>query len=87
MILQTGGVGVGRDLDEVQPGLLGQIASPVPRIDDAKVLALGTDQPNFGSPDASVDAGASLAHRRVRCGVCGLWPFSFWLWLERWRVK
>src|SRR5690606_17694437 len=49
--------GVGGDLDEVEPGLVGQ-AHRLGRLDDADLLVVGADDADRADPDHVVDAGA-----------------------------
>src|SRR5690606_15630777 len=58
------------DLDQVEPGLLGQLHPPRGG-DEADVLTLGADQADFGDTDAVVDPGAGIAHRRGVVGSAG----------------
>lgn len=63
--LAHGRVGVGRDLDQVQPGFFGHFHGTAWR-DDPDVFAVGTDQTNFIRADIFVNARARVSlWRRV----------------------
>jgi hypothetical protein len=55
MSLQTGGARGGRDLDEVEVGLLREPEGVVDT-DDPDGLAVGANEPDFRHPDPVVDA-------------------------------
>ena len=55
MSLQTGGRAIGRDLDEIEVGLL-RHPQRLSDGDDADLLTLWPDKPNLGNADPVVDA-------------------------------
>jgi hypothetical protein len=58
MSLATGGRAIGRDLDEVEVGVLGELDGLADG-DDADLLAVRADQTHLGDADPVVDAGFS----------------------------
>jgi hypothetical protein len=59
MTRQTGGLGLGRDLDQVEPALVGVVLREADRL-DAELLPVLVDQPYFSDADGVVDARARL---------------------------
>ena len=58
-------------------GGFGQGTAAVGRY-DTDVFAFGADQPDFGGPNAVVDAGACITHRR---GVVGSAGYGIYPWI------
>ncbi len=61
--LTNGRIGIGRDLDQVKPGLVGQFHA-ARRADNANIVSICSNKPNFGGRDASIDAWPRIALRR-----------------------
>jgi len=68
-------IGIGRDLDKIEPGLVGQFKG-FPGGNNAKVFAVGPDQPDFRRCDSLVGAWSGIALRRgiVRSAGYGFVP-------------
>jgi hypothetical protein len=62
--LAHGRIGVGRNLDEIEPGLLGALERLADG-DDADLAAVGVDQADLVGTDLFIDAGAVLVSRRL----------------------
>jgi hypothetical protein len=61
--LADGRIGIGRDFDEVEAGLLGEKQCVVDG-DNAAVLAVGVNELDAGDPDVPIGARAFLGWRR-----------------------
>jgi hypothetical protein len=61
-------VRVGRDLDEVEPGLVGKLARLFGG-DDAAIMAVGVDKLNLGNADLVVDPRPFLDGRGSTIGT------------------
>jgi hypothetical protein len=59
-----GGPGGGRNLDEIEAEVSG-LGEGVVGGDDAELVAVGADEPDFGYADALVDAGAERPVARI----------------------
>jgi hypothetical protein len=65
-----GRLGIGRDFDQIQPGLFGHLHG-TRRRHDADILAVRADQADLWRPDAIIDARAGFALRRGVVGSAG----------------